>query len=112
MAPEQMTGEPLDVRTDVFSYCVSLYEALCGNRPFAGATLPDLQRAIREGHVPRAPLESRTTPAIRDAILAGLSAEPRQRPPLALLIELLRATVETTSEGAFISSRTSDRLAD
>jgi serine/threonine protein kinase len=91
MAPEQMIGDAVDERTDVFSYCVSLFEALCGTRPFAGETLAELTEAIRAGRVPREPLEPRAAPAIRDAILAGLSASPRQRPRLGELIELLRS---------------------
>ncbi|MEM9457376.1 MAG: serine/threonine-protein kinase [Myxococcota bacterium] len=34
MAPEQMRSQPTDARTDQFSFCVSLYEALFGERPF------------------------------------------------------------------------------
>src|SRR5262249_59842222 len=54
MAPEQMRGEQADVRADIFSFCVSLYEALYGERPFAGKRGADLQRAARgsEGRRP------------------------------------------------------------
>ncbi|MDC0668295.1 serine/threonine-protein kinase [Nannocystis radixulma] len=33
MAPEQKAGRPPDLRSDIFSFCVSLYEALHGHRP-------------------------------------------------------------------------------
>ncbi|MCA9673916.1 MAG: serine/threonine protein kinase, partial [Myxococcales bacterium] len=38
MAPEQLRGEPADAAGDQFGLCASLYEALAGRRPFAGAT--------------------------------------------------------------------------
>ncbi|MFP2932592.1 serine/threonine-protein kinase [Pyxidicoccus sp. 3LG] len=39
MAPEQYAGRPADARSDQFSYCVSVYEALAGRRPFEEGTL-------------------------------------------------------------------------
>jgi serine/threonine protein kinase len=53
MAPEQLDGRMLDVRADVFSFSVALWEALFGARPFAGSTVGELRAAIAAG--PKAP---------------------------------------------------------
>ena len=46
MSPEQVRGEKLDARTDIFSFGLVLYEMVTGKRAFAGDTGPELQEAI------------------------------------------------------------------
>jgi serine/threonine protein kinase/Tol biopolymer transport system component len=46
MSPEQVRGEKLDARTDLFSFGLILYEMATGKRAFAGDTGPELQEAI------------------------------------------------------------------
>ncbi|MEM6989216.1 MAG: serine/threonine-protein kinase, partial [Myxococcota bacterium] len=48
MAPEQLRGEAADARADQFAFCVTLYEALIGRRPFAGATVAALLQCMDE----------------------------------------------------------------
>jgi Tol biopolymer transport system component len=46
MSPEQAAGQPLDARSDIFSFGVLLYELLAGRRPFEGGTILELLHAI------------------------------------------------------------------
>lgn len=55
MAPEQLRGEEVDGRTDLFALGVVLYEATCGHRPFDGRTFAEVSSAIlRDEPVPLA----------------------------------------------------------
>ena len=81
MAPEQFTGKPADARSDQFSFCVALYEALHGERPFQGEGVLSLSFSVTEGEL-RTPPKSGNIPAwVRRPILRGLRPDPRDRHP-------------------------------
>jgi tetratricopeptide (TPR) repeat protein len=92
MAPEQLAGKRADARSDQFSYCVAIHEALFGERPFAGATLDELAEAIRRG--PRQVPLGGVPRAVARCLARGLAADPAARWPsmTGLIDELERAT--------------------
>ncbi|HSD86944.1 MAG TPA: protein kinase [Kofleriaceae bacterium] len=90
MSPEQHAGEPADERSDQFSFCVALYEALYGGVPFPGKTSVALADAVMSGRM-QPPPKSATVPArLRKILLRGLSTKPEERYPSmdALLADL------------------------
>jgi serine/threonine-protein kinase len=81
MAPEQISGTVADARSDLFSFCVTFYEGLYGERPFRGSTLIELRDAILRGRTTPARSSAGVPKWLRLAILRGLSADPDARPP-------------------------------
>ncbi len=92
MAPEQHLGQRADARSDQFSYCVSLFEALHGFRPFAGENLPALRRNVLAGRIEHPPRYTDIPPRIFKVLQRGLQIDPHDRYPSmeALLDELVR----------------------
>lgn len=79
MAPEQHRSGEVDERADQFAFCASLYEALYGQLPFAGTTLPEYLDNVEAGAI-RDPEGGWSVPNwLRDALLRGLSREPDKR---------------------------------
>ncbi|WP_224361515.1 serine/threonine-protein kinase [Hyalangium versicolor] len=70
LAPELFTGTPADTRSDLFSFCVALYEALCGQPAFSGP--PD--------RTPVTPPPAHLPTWLMRSVLQGLSIDPARRP--------------------------------
>lgn len=81
MAPEQWMRAPIDARTDQFAFCVALWEAMCGEKPFVGRTAKTLQISILGGQRREPPKGSRMPGWVRRALVRGLAKDPAQRWP-------------------------------
>lgn len=81
MSAEQLNRQPADARSDQFSFCVALYEALYGERPFAGASLVELIVAVNEGEIRDAPPGSAVPAWLRKVVVRGLARQPEERYP-------------------------------
>jgi tetratricopeptide (TPR) repeat protein len=90
MSPEQLNGALVDARTDQFSFCVALYEALYGDRPFGGDTLAEVKQSVNAGKVREPPPHSHVPKRVRTVLLRGLSLDAAERFPSleALLVAL------------------------
>jgi tetratricopeptide (TPR) repeat protein len=97
MSPEQLLRRPVDARSDQFSFCVALHEALTGRHPF-GADEPGtageqvLARIVAQAR----PVGERSLPGwLRQVLRRGLMPEPAARhPSMHALLRELRATPE------------------
>ncbi|MCA9651114.1 MAG: serine/threonine protein kinase [Myxococcales bacterium] len=81
MSPEQAAGRTADARSDQFGFCVALYEALYGERPYPGRTLPELMRAVVREELRPAPKGSPVPAWVRRAVVRGLARRPEERHP-------------------------------
>ncbi len=92
MAPEQLAFGTTDARSDQFSFCVALYEAVCGVRPFGEAELREA--STQPAHAIAPTRGTRRVPRWLLRILArGSSARPYDRyPSMDALVQALVAT--------------------
>src|SRR6185503_16866274 len=77
MSPEQIQGEEIDFRSDMFSLGGVLYHLLTGQRPFNGASTFQLMDAILGGKPPAASSLRKGTPPAIDAVLERAMAKTR-----------------------------------
>src|SRR5438552_2400839 len=81
MAPEQLLGESLDCRVDVYALGVLLYECLTGRLPFDGATPAALvARALDGGPRPPRELAPGTPERLSQLVVSALASEREDRP--------------------------------
>jgi eukaryotic-like serine/threonine-protein kinase len=88
LAPELLKGAPADARSDLFSFCVALYETLCGQPAFPGGTDRERTLARLEGRI--APPPPQLPGWLMRAVFQGLSPRPEERPAsMAVLLKAL-----------------------
>ncbi len=100
MAPEQLRGENVDTRSDLWAAGIVLYELATGRRPFEGKTETVLADQVLHT-APPSPLafEPRLSPRLADIVLKCLEKDPENRYQSAreLLVDLRRLAAPTTA---------------
>jgi hypothetical protein len=102
MAPEQHAAQATDARTDLFGFCIALWEALYGELPFGGATPVERAEQVLLGAVRQAP-PSPVPGRVRRALLHGLRVAPDERPvSMAALLDALERAPSPTRRRAVL----------
>ena len=81
MSPEQHLGLAADASSDQFSFCVALWEALHGQRAFAGDSAETLIAAVLAGQVLPPPRSSRAPRELTQVLVRGMARTPNERWP-------------------------------
>jgi tetratricopeptide (TPR) repeat protein/predicted Ser/Thr protein kinase len=81
MAPEQHSGLTADAATDQFAFCVTLYECLYAERPFAGESVAQIAFNVLQGTIRAAPAGTAVPGWVRRVVLRGLATDPAARWP-------------------------------
>jgi len=80
MSPEQIRGESMDARTDLFSFGILVYELSTGKRPFSGGTFADVSSAILRDSPPSLTSVRSDLPLDLERIIGRcLEKKPRER---------------------------------
>lgn len=106
MSPEQISGQKVDTRSDVFSVGAVLYQSLTGVRPFEGEnTVAMAYKIINSEPVPANVLNVRTPASFVDVIRKALAKDPAQR--FQTPFEMLQA-LKAAGQTPLVSNSASD----
>ena len=107
MAPEQVRGDSVDARTDLFALGIILYELASGRRPFTGATAADVSSSILRDTPPSlTSLRLDLPPDLERIVARCLEKEPRARFQTALdVCNELRRLQQSSASGAAVGGR-------
>jgi serine/threonine-protein kinase len=104
MAPEQVTGDVVDRRTDIFGMGVILYLLTTGRHPFKGVHTAETLQNICSKRPPRAPsaIIPGYPPELEAVVLTSLAKDPNDRWPTANdMLSALERAMPQSLDGSF-----------
>jgi serine/threonine protein kinase len=109
MAPEQILGQPLDGRADLFSSGVLMYELLAGKKPFQGESPTSVAyQIVNVEPTPLRAVAPQLPQALSDVVSHALRKKPEERyqraSELASDLRMIRTTLDPVLSGASVSS--------
>jgi serine/threonine protein kinase len=93
MPAEQILGQPVTEKNDVYALGATLYECLVGAPPYTGTTVSVVNQTLTGTPRPLAALRPDIAPAMSEVIMQALSREPGMRPSCIQLRDTLAACV-------------------
>ena len=100
MSPEQLLGEKLDPRSDIYSLAIIVYQMLGGQLPFTGDNPQSvMMKRITSNPVPLRSIAPSVSEAIEQVVMDGLARDPENRTP----------TVETFAKALSMAARGSTK---
>jgi len=115
MSPEQLRGEAVDRRTDIYAAAVLFWEMLTTRRLFTGQTQPEIAYKVLEQEIALPSTIAEDIPPEVDAIvMRGLARDPEDRfataLEMAIAVEELGDLATARTTGAWVEEKGSDRL--
>ena len=105
MSPEQLSGDRLDPRSDIYSFALIIYQMLTGGLPFTGDNAQAVMvKRLTETPLPMATVNPRVSisATVENAIMQGLARNRDHRPyDVGTFLQLLEQAIRTTSPSAF-----------
>lgn len=110
MSPEQVLGESIDSRSDIYSLAIMVYQMLSGALPFAGENAQTvIMKRLHDAPIPLRAAAPFLTAEIEQAVMRGLEREPARRiTDVEQFAASLRAAVAANAQN-ILDSRTIER---